>query len=34
MSPIPGGPLESRPRELTLGDGRKVKLKVPGLRSR
>jgi hypothetical protein len=31
MSPIPGEPLEQRPQELILGDGRKVKLKAPGL---
>ena len=34
MSPIPGEPHESQPEELTLGDGRKVKLKVPGLAPR
>jgi hypothetical protein len=31
MSPIPGEPLEPRPPELTTSDGRKFKLKVPGL---
>jgi hypothetical protein len=31
MTPIPGEPLEREPQELTLSDGRKVKLKVPGL---
>ena len=31
MSPIPGEPLDPTPQELTMGDGRKVKLKVPGL---
>jgi hypothetical protein len=31
MSPIPSEPLEPKPRELTMSDGRKVKLKVPGL---
>jgi hypothetical protein len=30
MSPIPGEPLEPKPPELTMPDGRKVKLKVPG----
>ena len=32
MTPIPGEPLDAQqPQELTMGDGRKVKLKVPGL---
>ena len=31
MTPIPGEPLEPKPQELTTKDGRKVKLKVPGL---
>jgi hypothetical protein len=31
MSPIPGEPLEPKLPELTTSDGRKVKLKVPGL---
>jgi hypothetical protein len=31
MSPIPGEPLEPKPQELTTSDGRKVKLKIPGL---
>ena len=31
MSPIPGEPLDSKPQELTTSDGRKVKLKIPGL---
>jgi hypothetical protein len=31
MSPIPGEPLDPAPRELTTSDGRKFKLKVPGL---
>jgi hypothetical protein len=31
MSPIPGEPLEPKPPELTMGDGRKVKVRVPGL---
>ena len=31
MSPIPGEPLEPQPPELTTSDGRKVKLKLPGL---
>jgi hypothetical protein len=32
MSPIPGEPLDPQPPELTTPDGRKVKLKVPGLK--
>ena len=31
MSPIPGEPHESKPMETTTSDGRKVKLRVPGL---
>jgi hypothetical protein len=31
MSPIPGEPLEPKPQELKTGDGRKVKIRVPGL---
>ncbi len=31
MSPIPGEPHEPRPEELTTDDGRKVKLRIPGL---
>jgi hypothetical protein len=31
MSAIPGEPLKQKPHELTLKDGRKVKLKHPGL---
>lgn len=31
MSPIPGEPHDKRPPELTTSDGRKIKLKVPGL---
>jgi hypothetical protein len=34
MTPIPGEPLEPRRPELTTKDGRKVKLKVPGLEPR
>jgi hypothetical protein len=34
MSPIPGEPLDPRRPELTTSDGRKVKLKVPGLAPR
>ena len=30
MSPIPGEPLKPKPHELTLKDGRKLKLKLPG----
>ena len=32
MTPIPGEPLEPKAPELTTSDGRKVKLKVPGLK--
>lgn len=31
MSAIPGEPLKKKPHELTLKDGRKLKLKMPGL---
>jgi hypothetical protein len=31
MSPIPGEPLDPKAPELTMGDGRKVKVRVPGL---
>ncbi len=31
MSPIPGEPLTPKPHELTLKDGRKLKLKLPGM---
>jgi hypothetical protein len=31
MSPIPGEPLDPKPPELTMGDGRKVKIRAPGL---
>lgn len=34
MSPIPGEPLNPKPQELTMKDGRKVKLKLPGLAPR
>ena len=34
MAPIPGEPLEPKPQELTTSDGRKVKLKIPGLEPR
>jgi hypothetical protein len=30
MTPIPSDPLKRPPAELSLGDGRKVKLKIPG----
>jgi hypothetical protein len=30
MSAIPGEPLKQKPNELTLKDGRKLKLKLPG----
>lgn len=32
MSPIPGEPLDRKPLELTTKDGRKVKLRLPGLK--
>jgi hypothetical protein len=31
MTPIPGEPLDPQRPELTTSDGRKVKLKIPGL---
>jgi hypothetical protein len=31
MGAIPGEPLKRKPHELTLKDGRKLKLKLPGL---
>jgi hypothetical protein len=31
MTPIPGEPLDPKPAELTTSDGRKFKLKIPGL---
>ena len=31
MSAIPGEPLKPKPLELTMKDGRKMKLKLPGL---
>jgi hypothetical protein len=31
MAPIPGEPHKPTPQELALGDGRKVKLKIPGM---
>ncbi len=34
MSPIPGEPLTPKPHEVTLKDGRKVKVKLPGLAPR
>ena len=34
MCPIPGEPLKPKPHELTLKDGRKLKLKLPGLPAR
>jgi hypothetical protein len=34
MTPIPGEPLDPKPPELTTSDGRKVKLKIPGLAPR
>ena len=34
MTPIPGEPLDPKPPELTTNDGRKFKLKVPGLAPR
>ena len=32
MTPIPGEPLDPKAPELTTSDGRKVRLKVPGLK--
>jgi hypothetical protein len=34
MTPIPGEPLQPKGPELTTSDGRKVKLKIPGLAPR
>jgi hypothetical protein len=34
MSPIPSEPLPPKPDELTTSDGRKVKIKAPGLPAR
>jgi hypothetical protein len=34
MTPIPGEPLDPKPPELTTSDGRKVRLRVPGLAAR
>ena len=34
MSAIPGEPLKKKPHELTLKDGRKLKLKLPGMPER
>jgi len=34
MSAIPGEPLDPKPPELTMKDGRKVKLSLPGLTPR
>ncbi len=34
MTPIPGEPLDPKPPELTTSDGRKVRLKLPGLEPR
>jgi hypothetical protein len=34
VTPIPADPHEPAPPELTMGDGRKVKLKIPGLEPR
>jgi hypothetical protein len=31
MSPIPGEPLDPRQPDLTTADGRRVRLKIPGL---
>lgn len=31
MSPIPSEPLKPKPHEVTMKDGRKVKLKLPGM---
>jgi hypothetical protein len=32
MSPIPGEPLDPKQPDLTTPDGRKVRLKLPGMR--
>jgi hypothetical protein len=34
MSAIPGEPLKPKPHEVTLKDGRKLKLKLPGMPQR
>jgi hypothetical protein len=34
MSAVPGEPLKPKPTELTLKDGRKLKLKLPGMAPR
>jgi hypothetical protein len=34
MTPIPGEPLKPTPQELTTSDGKKFKLKIPGLAPR
>jgi hypothetical protein len=34
MSPIPSEPLKPKPHEVTMKDGRKVKIKLPGLKPR
>jgi len=34
MSPIPGEPLTPKPLEVKMKDGRKVKLKLPGMAPR
>ncbi|MDQ4040327.1 MAG: hypothetical protein M3141_01090 [Actinomycetota bacterium] len=34
MTPIPGEPHERKADEFTTGDGRKVKLKIPGFAKR
>jgi hypothetical protein len=34
MSAIPGEPLKQKPLEVTLKDGRKLKVKLPGLPQR
>jgi hypothetical protein len=31
MSAVPGEPLKQKPAEVTLKDGRKLKLKLPGM---
>jgi hypothetical protein len=31
MSAVPGEPLKQKPNEVTLKDGRKLKLKLPGV---
>jgi hypothetical protein len=31
MSPIPSEPLKPKPHEVTLKDGRKLKVKLPGM---